>query len=115
VNKTLRFVVPALIVLVLAAGGSWLYAQVSTLPDTRHLSARSGQRIVTLEVGGLHCDQCVAVVKGQLSHVRGVSAVEVRLGQKRRVRSGGARQRAAQRRPRRGPRVLRRGGGVVGP
>jgi copper chaperone CopZ len=83
VNKTLRFVVPALIVLVLAAGGSWLYAQVSTLPDTRHLSARSGQRIVTLEVGGLHCDQCVAVVKGQLSHVRGVSAVEVRLGQKR--------------------------------
>jgi copper chaperone CopZ len=83
VNKTLRFVIPALIVIVLAAGGSWLYAQVRTLPDTRHLSARSGQRIVTLEVGGLHCDQCVAVVKGQLSHVRGVSAVEVRLGQKR--------------------------------
>jgi copper chaperone CopZ len=83
VNKTLRFLVPALIAIVMAAGGSWLYAQVRSLPDTSHLSARAGQRIVTLDVGGLHCDQCVAVVKGQLSNVRGVSAVEVRRDQKR--------------------------------
>jgi copper chaperone CopZ len=83
VSKTLRVAISALIVIVLAAGGSWLYAQVRTLPGTRDLSARSRQRIVTLDVGGMHCDACVTAIRSKLGGVRGVSTVEVRLAQRR--------------------------------
>jgi len=83
VKPSSRPLIVAVIVIALAAGGTWLYAQVRTLPGARDLSARSGQRIVTLEVGGMHCDACVTAVKTKLANVPGVATVEVRLGQKR--------------------------------
>lgn len=82
-NLAPRLLVPLLIAIVLAVGGPWLYGQLRSLPGAHDLGARSGQRIVTLEVGGMHCDACVASVRANLTTVKGVSAVEVRLAQKR--------------------------------
>ena len=72
-------------VLLLAAGGPWLARQIASLPGPSTLAARRDDRIVTLEVGGMTCETCVAAVKGQLSEVPGVSAVEVRLAERRAV------------------------------
>jgi copper chaperone CopZ len=70
-------------VLLLAVGGPWLLAQVRSLPASRALAARAGERIVTLEVGGMTCGACEATVEGSLTALRGVSAVEVRRAQRR--------------------------------
>ena len=82
-NPIFRFLTPILLLVVLAFGGPWLYAQVRSLPAPHDLKARANQRIVTLEVGGLHCEACVHAVKSKLTTVPGVSTVEVRLGPKR--------------------------------
>jgi copper chaperone CopZ len=68
-------------VLAAAVGGPWLWHQVKSLPGHHALAARAGERIVTLEVGGMTCAGCVAKVEGELAAVQGVSAVEVRLAQ----------------------------------
>jgi copper chaperone CopZ len=75
----------ALVSLVLAAaiGGPWLWQQVRTLPEHRSLAARAGERIVTLEIGGMTCAGCATKVRGELTAVHGVSAVEVRVAQKK--------------------------------
>lgn len=72
-----------LAVLLLGAGGPWLARELRTLPHPRALAARSGERVVTLEVGGMTCSGCAARVREELSSVRGVSAAEVRLGTQR--------------------------------
>jgi copper chaperone CopZ len=64
-----------------AVGGPWLWQQMKTLPGHHALAARAGERIVTLEVGGMTCSGCATKVKGELTAVDGVSAVEVRLAQ----------------------------------
>ena len=69
--------------LALLAGGPWLAHELRALPGVRALAARSSQRVVTLEVGGMHCSACVTQVRGSLAAVPGVSAVEVRLAQRR--------------------------------
>ena len=70
------------IVLVLALGGPWLVRQVRSLPGTK-LAARSDQRIVTLEVGGMTCSGCASAVEAKLAEIPGVATVAVRLQQRR--------------------------------
>jgi copper chaperone CopZ len=68
-------------VMAAAVGGPWLWQQIRTLPGHHALAARAGERIVTLEVGGMTCNGCASKVRGELAAVDGVSAVEVRLAQ----------------------------------
>jgi copper chaperone CopZ len=70
-------------VLALALGGPWLVSEVKSLPEHRALAARAGERVVTLEVGGMTCSGCAAKVREELSDTPGVSAVQVRLKQER--------------------------------
>lgn len=68
--------------LVLIAG-PWFVAQMRSLPGPGHLAARSGQRIVSLEVIGLTGESHARRVQRELSAVRGVAACEVRAPQRR--------------------------------
>lgn len=70
-------------VLVLAVGGPLLVRELRSLPDTQALTARSGERIVTLEVGGMTCSGCSGKVQAELAALEGVSNVSVRLDQAR--------------------------------
>jgi copper chaperone CopZ len=70
-------------VLVLAIGGPLLVREMRSLPDTQTLAGRSGERIVTLEVGGMTCAGCAGAVMARVSALEGVSAVDVRLEQDR--------------------------------
>ena len=76
-------VLAAIAVIVLAVGGPWIVRQVRTLPRPVELAARSDQRIVTLDVGGMTCAGCAAKVTQELTAVKGVSNAEVRLAQRR--------------------------------
>ena len=80
-SEVLNTLVLVACVLVAAIGGPWLWQQVRSLPGHRALAARAGERIVTLEVGGMTCTGCATKVQGELAAVDGVSAVEVRLAQ----------------------------------
>ena len=71
------------VVLLAAAGGPWLLAQLRSLPGPSALAARSGQRVVSLDVGGMTCAGCATRVREELSGVRGVHAAEVRLAQRK--------------------------------
>lgn len=82
-NGALNGVALACGVLLLGLGGPWLVAELRSLPGPDALAARSGQRIVTLEVGGMTCGACAANVQTRLAEVPGVSTVEVRVGQRR--------------------------------
>jgi len=82
-NSVLNGVALAVFVLGLAIGGPWLVRELRSLPGKGALAARSDQRIVTLEVGGMTCAGCAANIQSQLAEVPGVSTVEVRLQQKR--------------------------------
>jgi copper chaperone CopZ len=73
----------ALGVIALAVGGPWLVREIRSLPGAPALAARSGQKIVSLEVGGMTCSGCAAKVKSELVTVAGVGAVEVRHQQHR--------------------------------
>jgi copper chaperone CopZ len=70
-------------VLALAVGGPWLVRELRELPDSRALAARSGERIVTLEIAGMTCSGCAARLQSELSSVAGVSTAQVRHGQER--------------------------------
>jgi copper chaperone CopZ len=70
-------------VVLVGLGAPWLAAQMRDLPERGSLAGRSGERVVTLEVGGMTCESCVATVQGRLVEVPGVSAAEVRLAQER--------------------------------
>lgn len=70
-------------VLAAAIGGPWLVGELRALPDGRTLAARSGERVVTLDVGGMTCAGCAAKVESEVSAVPGVSRVAVRLGPRR--------------------------------
>jgi copper chaperone CopZ len=63
----------------LAAGTPWLASQFRTLPGQRRLAERANQRVVTLEVMGMHCPACVASVHDRLAELPGVSSADVRL------------------------------------
>jgi copper chaperone CopZ len=67
----------------LAAFGPWLFHELSTLPRARSLAARAGQRVVTLEVGGMTCGGCAQTVESKLVQLPGVSTVAVRFAQRR--------------------------------
>ena len=70
-------------VLLLAAGGPWLAGELRSLPHPARLAARGGERIVTLDVGGMTCKVCAGAVKGKLDAVPGVHTVDVRVGERR--------------------------------
>ena len=70
-------------VVALAVGGPWLVGHLKTLPDARALAARSDERIVTLQVGGMTCAGCAAKIQGELASMAGVSEAQVRLGAER--------------------------------
>ena len=70
-------------IVLLAVGGPWLARQIASLPRPAALSARSSERIVTLEIGGMTCGGCAQSVKAQLAAVKGVSTAEVRFEQRR--------------------------------
>lgn len=70
-------------VLLLAVGGPLLVRELRTLPDTRALAGRSGEKIVTLEVGGMTCEGCAGTIQSKIAALDGVSAVDVRLEQDR--------------------------------
>ncbi len=70
-------------VLLLAAGGPWLARELRSLPRPHALAARSGERIVTLDVAGMTCSGCASKVREELASVQGVSTAEVRLAQRR--------------------------------
>jgi copper chaperone CopZ len=82
-NSVLNGVALAVFVLGLAVGGPWLFRELRSLPGTSALAARSDQRIVTLEVGGMTCSGCAANIQSQIAEIPGVSTVEVRWQQKR--------------------------------
>jgi len=69
-------------VLVLAVAGPLLVQQVRSIP-ARSLAARSTERAVTLEVGGMTCNGCASSVQASLSQVPGVAVVSVRFKQRR--------------------------------
>lgn len=69
--------------LVLGVGGPWLARELRSLPHPAALAARADSRVVTLDVGGMTCKGCVAMVGEELREVKGVSAVDVRLAQKK--------------------------------
>ncbi len=73
----------ALGVIALAVGAPWLVQELRSLPGAPALAARAGQKVVTLEVGGMTCSGCAAKVKGELITVAGVGTVEVRHQQHR--------------------------------
>jgi copper chaperone CopZ len=75
--------VVAVAVVLLAAFGPWLAREIASLPQRGTLAARSSQRVVTLEIGGMTCEGCAKTVRAQIAAIHGVSAVEVRLAQKR--------------------------------
>jgi copper chaperone CopZ len=58
-------------------------SQIRSLPGHGNLSARSDQKIVTLEVAGMTCDACASQIEGSLATTKGVSISEVRWQQKR--------------------------------
>ncbi len=68
-------------VLLLAGGGPWLARELASLPRHGALAARAHQRVVVLDVGGMHCPGCAAAIRKELEAVPGVSAAEVRLAQ----------------------------------
>lgn len=70
-------------VLLLAIGGPWLVRELGSLPGPSALAARGNDRIVTLEVGGMTCEGCAGAVRGQLAGVVGVTAVDVRVRERR--------------------------------
>jgi copper chaperone CopZ len=70
-------------VLVLAIGGPLLLREMRSLPDAQALSSRSGEKIVTLEVGGMTCAGCAGTIQSTIASLDGVSAVDVRLDQDR--------------------------------
>jgi copper chaperone CopZ len=72
----------AIALVLIAAGGPWLVRELQSLPRGA-LTARSSQRVVTLEVGGMHCSGCSSAVKRELARLDGVAAVDVRLPERR--------------------------------
>ena len=70
-------------VLLLAVFGPWLAREIASLPRPATLAARSSQRVVTLEIGGMTCGGCARTVQSQIASVEGVSTVEVRFDQRR--------------------------------
>lgn len=70
-------------VVLVAAGGPWLVSQLRSLPAPVALAARSGQRVVSLDVGGMTCSGCATRVHEELAAVRGVRTAEVRLAQRK--------------------------------
>ena len=72
-------------VVALAILGPSLARELSSLPRTGHRAAGAGARVVTLEVGGMTCQGCAARVREELESVPGVSAVEVRLADRRAI------------------------------
>jgi copper chaperone CopZ len=68
--------------LVLAVGGPVIARQLRSLPPAA-LAARSGERIVTLEVSGMTCSGCAAKVETTLAGIDGVSTAAVRYAQRR--------------------------------
>jgi len=73
----------ALGLIALVAFGPWLVREVRSLPRASVLAARADQRVVTLDVGGMTCSGCAAKIQSELQAMPGVSAVEVRLPQRR--------------------------------
>ncbi len=69
-------------ILVLAIGGPIVARQIRSLPPVP-LAARSGERIVTLEVDGMTCAGCASTIEARLAAVPGVSTVAVRHAQRR--------------------------------
>ena len=65
-------------VLALTVAVPWLWSELRSLPPGSSLAARSGERIVTLEVKGMTCGGCAAQVEKRLAGLAGVSAVRVR-------------------------------------
>jgi copper chaperone CopZ len=84
-NEALNTLALVALVIAGAVGGPWLWQQVRSLPGHRALAARSGEHVVTLEVGGMTCAGCASKVRTELASVDGVSAVEVRLQQDKAV------------------------------
>lgn len=76
-------VVLVLGVLAVAVAGPWLVREIRSLPGGNALAARSGERVVTLDVGGMTCSGCAAKVQSQIAAIAGVTQVAVRLGPKR--------------------------------
>jgi copper chaperone CopZ len=70
-------------VIVVATVGPWLVSEVRSLPEHQALAARAGERVVTLDIGGMTCGGCAAKVRQELAATPGVSAVQVRLKQER--------------------------------
>jgi copper chaperone CopZ len=63
--------------------GPTLARELASRPRASHHAAGAGARVVTLEVGGMTCKGCSARVREELESVPGVSAVEVRLSDRR--------------------------------
>src|SRR5688572_13121827 len=82
-SETWNVVALVVAVLVVALGGPWLVGQMRSLPTPMALAERAGERIVTLEVGGMTCALCAEKVKSGIASVARVSAVDVRLEQDR--------------------------------
>jgi copper chaperone CopZ len=74
----------ALVGIVLAAGlgGPWIVKELRNVPGPAR-AARGGEKVVTLEVGGMTCGGCAAKVQAEIASLPGVSRVAVRLEQNR--------------------------------
>jgi copper chaperone CopZ len=78
-----NLVLAAAALLVLAVGVPLLAGQLRDLGGASSLAARADQRIVTLEVGGMHCTGCEGLIRAQLVQIPGVTEAEVRWPQRR--------------------------------
>ncbi len=78
-----NLIATATAVVLLLLAGPWFVAQMRSLPSAQHLNARSGQRIVALEVIGLTGASDARRVRTLLASTPGVSACEVRAAQRR--------------------------------
>ena len=78
-------VAAAVAVVLLVGLGPLLVRELRTLPHLRALAARADARVVTLEVGGMHCSGCEKALSRELEAVPGVASVAVRLADQRAV------------------------------
>jgi hypothetical protein len=81
--RQLNAVLIAATLLLLAVGGPWLWSHLKTLPGAGTLSARSNQRIVSLEVTGVTTAAAESLVQASLAATPGLRTCEVRRAQSR--------------------------------
>ena len=70
-------------VVLLAAAGPWIARHAASRSPARTEAGAGAPRVVTLEVGGMGCMDCVGKVRASIARVEGVRSVDVDLASQR--------------------------------